>query len=255
MMRRVFDAHLHLDESIPGEATYAVTALCEQMRDAGVERAVLLQLQTQRWTINEVADAVRGRDCLVPFVNLHPYEHNVKDQLLVAIREMGFKGLKLHPRLQKFSIEDERTYQLVNYAGGMGIPVVIDAFPDGDWLMQGFSPIAFARLATACKNSKIVIAHIGGHHVIDFLMLSKRIKNIYFDISFSLLYYRGSSVIQDILYSIKSLRGDRIFYGSDYPDRSLGASLIASITELESGGLSDILMDRLLYSNAKEFFG
>jgi predicted TIM-barrel fold metal-dependent hydrolase len=157
--------------------------------------------------------------------------------------------------LQHFSLDDPRTANLVREAGALSAPVVIDAFPDGDWLMQGFDPLAFARLCNQCPETRIVVAHFGGHHVIDCMMLAKRISNMYFDLSYSLLYYRGSAVTANMTYAMRSLKHRRVFYGSDYPDRSVRETLSGSIAVLSEAGFGREELDRILYLNAEEFYG
>ena len=197
----IVDAHLHLDERIDGGVESAAKVLDQQLEDAGISRAVVLHLQTQPWTHIEFANAINKFPRLVGFVNVHPYDEDCFAQLKDAIQKLGYLGLKLHPRLQEFSIEDERVEKLVNFAGEIGAPVLIDAFPDGTHLMQGFTPLAYAKLAKRCPGTRIIIAHMGGHYVLDFMMLAKRLTNVYFDCSYSLLYYQGSSVPKNMVYA------------------------------------------------------
>ena len=108
-------------------------------------------------------------------------------------------------------------------------------------------------VAKACPDTRIVVAHMGGHHVLDLMMLAKRIPNMYFDTSYTLLYYRGSAVIQNIVYAMRSMRFERIFYGSDYPDRSIKDTVDGSYNLLKEYGLSEDEITKILYTNAKEF--
>jgi len=96
---------------------------------------------------------------------------------------------------------------------------------------------------------------MGGHKVLDFMLLAKRLDNVFLDCSYSLLYYRGSSITDDILYAMRSMRYKKIFYGSDYPDRSVKDTLDLSIAEFRRVGISDTDQEAILYRNAKEFFG
>lgn len=254
--RRVIDAHVHLDPANGISARQAVDRLVAGLDKAGVQRAVVLHLESQPWSINEVADALaRHQPRLKGMVNIHPFTAGAAKLLRRAVRELGYSGLKLHPRLQRYPIEDRRTIALVRAAGDLGVPVVIDAFPDGDWLLQGFDPLAFARLARACPDARIVAAHMGGHHVLDLMMIAKRAPNLFFDTSYALLYYRTSSVPGDMAYAMRSLRFSRVFYGSDYPDRTLDESLDASLRVFKDNGITGNDLERILYRNAEEFFG
>lgn len=246
------DAHLHFDDSSYSSLQEAALNLNLELEGACVEKALVLHLIAQKWGSREVAREVSKYDRIESFVNIDPFSKNCKDQLETAL-ELGFCGLKLHPRLQGFPVKDDAVVQLVRCAGELGVPTLIDAFPDGTALMSGFSPLDFAHTAKKCPNSKIIWAHMGGHYVIDMMMLAKRLSNVHFDFSYSLLYYEGSSVPRDIAYAMKSMKYERIFYGSDYPDRSVAGTLHQSRKLLETMQVAESDMDRIFYSNFKEF--
>lgn len=251
----IIDAHLHLDEKIDGTAQEAAAELCRQLTDSQIARALVLHLEAQPWSAAEFSEAIRPYQQLRAFVNVHPHAVDAREQLRNAVENLGFIGLKLHPRLQKFDTDDAEAVRLVQFAGEMNIPVLIDAFPDGTHLMSGFSPLKYASLVKQSPNTRVIVAHMGGHHVLDMMMLAKRLPNMYFDISYSLLYYQGSSVPDSMVYAIRSMKNSRVFYGSDYPDRSIGKSLKMSLDYLRGKGFTDGEMELLLFGNAREFFG
>ncbi len=248
------DAHLHLDEKVDGTPLGAAKELERQLIESNILRGIVLHLEAQKWPVEDVSRALIQCKRLRAFINIHPHSSNAKEQLKIGIDKLGFIGLKLHPRLQEFSLDDEKTVNLIQYAGELNIPVLIDAFPDGTALMQGFDPLSFARVAQKCPNTKMIWAHMGGHHVFDFMMLAKRLPNVFLDCSYSLLYFRGSSVTTNMVYAMKSMKFDRIFYGSDYPDRSIAESLKSSLEILKTHDVSEFDIDKIMFKNAKHFF-
>jgi predicted TIM-barrel fold metal-dependent hydrolase len=252
---KIIDTHVHLDPSVEGGVGNAAAELYAQMRDANITHCLALHLEAQPWGIKEFADAIRPFPEIHGFVNIHPES---KDSLAVldhAIHELGFEGLKLHPRLQEFKVMSDAVVRLAKEAGKMNIPVLIDAFPDGTHLMQGFNPLDYATLANTCPETTFIWAHMGGHYVIDFMMLAKRLNNVWMDTSYSLLYYRGSSITDDLAYAMKSMRFKRILYGSDYPDRPLKVSLEESIHLLNRYNIVASDASAILSGNACELFG
>lgn len=247
------DTHLHLDDSYPDPES-ACKELDHQLEKAGIEKGIVLHLESQQWPRESISDALSKHDRLYWFANVHPDDPAALSNLRIAREKLGCTGLKLHPRLQRFEVDSDATVSVTRAAGEMGIPVLIDAFPDGDALLSGFHPRRFFDLALRCPDTRIILAHFGGHHVIDFMMMAKRVPNIYFDLSYSLLYYRSSAVVQNILYAMKSMRYERIFYGSDYPDRPIQESLQSSLAILNDGIRDADARNRILYQNAKEFF-
>ena len=251
----IIDSHVHFDDRVDGTAAGAARELARQAREAGIARVVALHLEAQPWSPEEVSEAIAPHPEIEAFVNVHPENPNAERILLNAIEKLGFIGLKLHPRLQEFAVDSAQTTKLVQIAGEIGIPVLIDAFPDGTHLMQDFSPLRYAAQAKQCSQTKIIWAHMGGHHVIDVMMLAKRLPNVYLDMSYSLLYYRGSSVPMNMVYAMRSMKFERVFYGSDYPDRPLGDSLKGSLEVLRKYSVGDVELQRVMFKNAESFFG
>ena len=254
MSDRLIDAHVHLDPNC-GSALQAAADLDRGMSASGVDRALVLHLLQQPWPVEELAEAIAAFPRMGAFVNVDPLAADPGKALRRGIEELGFIGLKLHPRLQQFSIEEAPVRTLIAQAGEMSVPVMIDAFPDGDWLMMGFSPLAFARLAKACPQTKIIFGHFGGQHCIDMMMLAKRVPNMWFDISYSFLYFRTSSVSADLVYCCRSMRFQRILFGTDYPDRSLEVAVPDSLQMLTQMGVVGDDRSRLLWRNAAELLG
>jgi predicted TIM-barrel fold metal-dependent hydrolase len=258
---KIIDAHLHLSPTISEDPRICAAELDDKLAAANISRAVVLHLLNQPWktsvvwSAEQVAEALARFPRLHGFVNIDPMTAEAGRQLQHGKEQLGFIGLKLHPRLQKFDMLDPKVSRLIALAGEMQLPVLIDAFPDGDWLFNGFSPLAFAKVARECPRTRIIIAHLGGHHCIDFMMLAKRIPNIWFDLSYSLLYYAGSAVVANLMYCCKSLRYDRVFYGSDYPDRPVDLTLEMSLKVFEEHGVKDQSLDALLWKNAADFYG
>ena len=248
--RGIIDAHLHLDDSGGRTAAEAAHALVGEMPSCGVGHAVVLHLLWQPWSVEEVAGALAQHSSLTGFVNVDPRSANSLVDLQRGF-ELGFCGLKLHPRKHHFFPNDESCISLVRRAGELGMPVLIDCFPDGDWLIAGLSILQYASLARKAPGTKLVVAHAAGHHCLDLLMIAKRIPNLWFDVSYSLLYY-ASPVLEALLYCMESIRYERVTFGTDYPDRSLKTSIEKSLALLDRFGVKGEAREKVLWKNAYE---
>ena len=57
-----------------------------------------------------------------------------------------------------------------------------------------------------------------------------------------------------MVYAMKNMRFDRVFYGSDYPDRPLGETLKSSLEIFKAHNVAKEELDKILYENATQFF-
>lgn len=249
---KVFDCHLHLPDNMDLES--GMRKISEDLSDANISRGLLLHLETQPWTYKEVSKEFLKYSNISAFVNVNPKKSNCVEEFCDAIENYSFIGLKVHPRLLEHSLEDAGLISLISAASELNVPVLIDAFPDGTHLMQGFNLNDYVRLAKMFPSVRFIWAHMAGHYVLDFMMVAKRLNNVFFDISYALLYYRGSRVPQDMIYAIKSMRGDKVFYGSDFPDRGIKETLDLSLDVFSDFKLDEGLRRKVLETNARDFY-
>ena len=250
---KVIDMHLHLDEKIIGESKVALDVLSNEMIKEGVSKGLLLHLNTQRFNFEDFGRELSYHKNIFGFININPMDKDAEFQLERGVEKLNFQGLKLHPRLNSYKANHPKVKKLFKKAYSLGVPTLVDAFPDGNSLLLGDEVSQYGELALSCPDAPLIVAHFGGHRVIDMMLIAKRVPNIYLNIAYTLLYYRGSSITGDLIYAIKSMRGERIFYGSDYPDRGLGETLELTLKVFEQFSLSEDLVEKILYKNAEKF--
>lgn len=221
----------------------------------GVKKIILLNLPELAFDNNLVIEEAKkhnGFFCVFPSVNPGSSSSGAE---LERLRASGAWGLKLHPRLHDYHLDSKECVTLLGIADKLKMPVMVDCFPDGKSISLGNTPEIFAFLAEKLPDLRIAIGHSGGHRILDALMVAKSFKNIYLDLSFTLLYYRNSSVIRDIAYAIQNMNAERIFWGSDYPDRGYKETVDLSIKEFKAMNLPEKLLKPILENNAAIFLG
>ena len=218
-----------------------------------IKGIILLNVPSIAFSNEEVLKAAQDYD---GFFRVFPCpEAKSSLSAIQKLKKKGAQGLKLHPRLADKTLDSPEYLSLIKKAADLNIPVLIDCFPDGKNLALGNIPEKFAALAQKIPSVRIAIGHAGGHKILDALMVAKYFKNIYLDLSYTLLYYRNSRVIENIAYAIKSIKGKRVFWGSDYPDRSYGRTVKLSLEELSGMKISAKDRKAILENNVKEFLG
>ena len=250
----MIDGHCHLDNKA-GSVHEAMNSLNHAALTAGVTSVVLLNLPAEGFSNYEVMEEAKHYNSFFHvFPSLNPRHTNAFKELH-NLNASGAAGLKLHPRMHGYRVDGEECINLVSLAGSLGMPVLIDGFPDGMNLSLGNLPASFARLAEKTPDTSIAMGHAGGHKILDALMVAKYFKNIYLDISYTLLYYRNSNLPKDIAYSIASIRAERIFWGSDYPDRPYGETVKLSIDEITKMNLLAEFRAAIFENNVMQFLG
>ncbi|GKT08095.1 amidohydrolase family protein [Desulforhabdus sp. TSK] len=255
----IIDIHTHLPVSEKRQApndSLVLTSLPEDMQRCRVDRAVLLPIAPL--TPNEdIRDACRAHPELVGFASVDIHRPDAcLAELAQAVREGGLKGLKLHPRLQKMNDSHaDLVVELTRLAADLNIPVLMDAFFYGA-AGYGLDVLRLiARLSQDVPQARIIIAHLGGFKVLEATLMAKENPNLYMDLSFSPLYFEGSSVEQDIAFAMKKLGPDRLLFGSDFPHMDMAKS-IAKVRELmERVGFNDAEQARVMGENARELLG
>jgi len=255
----MFDSHCHLNTEIHTSPKEAIKSLYQEAIGSGINNIILLNIpdpifQGKDGFSNEdvINCSKKYNDFFYVFPSLNPNFPKAINQLKYY-KNLGAKGIKLHPRLHNYHIEKKECIDIVKKAGYMKLPVMICYFPDGINLKLGNTAVSIGRLADHAPDTKIAIGHAGGHKILDHLMIIKSCKNLYLDLSFTLLYYRGSSVINDIEYSIKNIKAQRILWGTDYPDRPYAESVEASLSVFEKMKIDFNLKHRILNENCYDF--
>lgn len=248
------DTHLHLNYKKHKYLDKSFSALSNELNHSEIEKAVVIHMLDEPWSVSDFSNEIHKYNNLIGVLNVDPTNPASSKIANDAIEVYDYKGIKLHPRLQNYDLDDKKVYDFVKSISHYKIPIIIDAFPDGTFLMEGFSPLKYARLAKAFPDLNFVWAHMGGFKAIEFMMLSKRLDNVFFDISYSFLYFRESSLLKDMIYCFKSLKFEKIFYGSDYPDRGVYETLKLTQELISQFEIEDYEIEKLFYYNAKKFW-
>ena len=250
----IIDGHTHVHPQPDGfgpKYDASVASLIQAIRQSPVDKAVVLPIAPE--ISNEfVATACREHpDELIGFASVDPLlGKRAVEQLEEEVVRFELKGLKLHPRRQGFGYRHlPHIIPLIEQAANLNIPVLIDAFPYGQDFLRDKVLALINDLAMAVPEAAIIMAHMGGYRVFDALMIAKANRNVYLDISYTLLYYRHSSIERDIGFVIKKIGAERVVYGSDHPEMPLRQSFEESIRILEQFDLTANEMDCILGNN------
>jgi predicted TIM-barrel fold metal-dependent hydrolase len=238
---RLFDAHTHLGTDIDGMIG-RYEELIRVMDGYDVERAFVFCLDEpdrhpgfRSGNDRTLAFAERSDGRLVPFVRLALDEGPLEEA--TRCLDAGARGIKLHPRAQKFLLDDARLSPIFALAAERRVPILIHAG-------RGLPPIAaeLEHLFDAHPGSQLILAHAG---IADLANLAHRFAGkagVFFDTSV------WSAV--DLLAFLRLVPPEQVVYASDYPYGQQPSSLLLSLRSAKVAGFDDAQLRDMLSGNA-----
>ncbi|HEX7309565.1 MAG TPA: amidohydrolase family protein [Gaiellaceae bacterium] len=237
----LFDAHVHLGKDIDGMSGRP-DELIGMMDDYDVGRAFMFCLDEpdrhpafRAPNDRTLAFAAESGGRLIPFVRLDLKENPVEE----AIRclDTGARGIKLHPRAQKISLEDKRLPPVFELAAERKVPILIHGG-------RGLPPIAadLHALVERCSDVQLIIAHAG---IADMANLTSRfagVAGVFFDTS------TWSAI--DLLDFYRQMPPEQIVFASDYPYGRQPNSLLMALRTARVAGFDENEIRNLLGRNA-----
>jgi len=229
----LIDSHVHVTPTgrwFDTDNDASVVNLLSEMEQNGINRAVLLPIS------GIIPNEFVASTCLLHpkhFIGAVSVDPGAGKRAISELRDYlshkNMKMLKLHPSLQNFDPLSKAVVKLLEVCAELEVPALFDCFPFGrNRPIVSSTPLVFDKLAKMVPSTKIILAHAGGHRVLDACMVAKSNANILLDISYSPVYFEGSSVPKDFIYAINKVGARRVLYGSDYPEVRLDHALAAA---------------------------
>jgi uncharacterized protein len=237
----IFDAHTHLGDDIDGMSG-RYDELLGVMDRYGISRCNVFCLdEPDRHPGFRAANdrtlefAARSNGRLIPFVRLDLTEEPIAEA--ERCLDGGARGIKLHPRAQKFLLDDGRLAPVFAIAAERRVPILIHGG-------RGLPPIAdhLSTLVDRYPEAQLIIAHAG---IADLAGLAGHFagkSGVFFDTSV------WSAI--DLLSFFHLVPPEQIVYASDFPYGMQPQSLLLSLRTARSAGLSEAQILDLLAGNA-----
>jgi uncharacterized protein len=238
----IFDAHLHLGHDIDGWSGQYEEL--ERIMDAyGISRAFMFCMDEpdrepafRAPNDRTLRDAERSGGRLIPFVRLDLTGEGPIEEAIRCL-DLGARGIKLHPRAQRFTLNDERLVPVFELAADRRVPILIHGG-------RGLPPIAdhLRRLVEQYPQAQLIIAHAG---IADLAALAGCFagrRGVFFDTSV------WSPV--DLLDFFHQVPPEQILYASDYPYGRQPQSLLIALRTAITAGLDEGQLRDMLAGNA-----
>ncbi len=237
----LFDAHTHLGHDIDGMVGEyeQLTSMLALHGFAGAfvfcmdehDRVPAFRAPNDR----TLRHAAQSNGLLVPFVRLDLDADPVAEA--TRCLDLGARGIKLHPRAQRFSVDDARLEPIFALAVERDVPILIHGG-------RGLPPIAdhLAALVQRHPGVRLIVAHAGIADMAGLAGHFSGVPGVYFDTSV------WSAI--DLLDLFHQVAPEQVVYASDYPYGRQPNSLLLAIRAARASGYDDEALRGLLGENA-----
>lgn len=182
-------------------------------------------------------------DRLIPFAAMHPDMEDVQ-ATVDGIVAQGFRGVKIHPDMQKFAVDDPRVAPMMEAIAGR-LPLLIHC---GDHRYDFDGPRRILNLHANFPKLQIICAHFGGWGEWDnALELLPGHEGLLFDTSSSLYKWPAEKATE----AVHRFGVENMLYGTDYPMWEPKGEL----ERFMKMSLTDREREDILWNNAARVFG
>ena len=206
-----------------------------------------------------VSEIVRAHpEQFIGFATVDPWKGEAAvEELERSVRDLGLRGLKLHPIHQAFFPNDERFYPLYEKCRDLGVPVLMHSgfaaagvgMPGGGGFKLKYArPIpGFDDIAADFPDLTIIMAHPAWPWIEEQIAVALHKPNVYLDLSGWAPRYIPKELVREADTRLR----DKVLFGSDFPYVSPDRWL----SEFEDLPIRDEVRPKILLENARLILG
>lgn len=210
-------------------------SLRDSMEKFSVDISIILPVATNTAQVEKINNSAakinekffeRG---IFSFASMHPDFENYRSELS-RIKNLGFKGIKVHPVYQEKNLDDKKFLNIFYRAAELDLIVVTHAGLDiGFPRVVRCSPKMSKNVVETIGNFKFVLAHMGGWKNWKEVLKELSDKKIFLDTSFSTgkifarkdFFWKEEDLKlldeKNFLEFVKVFGAEKILFGTDSP--------------------------------------
>jgi hypothetical protein len=234
-----------------------LATLLSQLKANIFDKAVLCQIATKSAQFGPILDctqAIRRGDfgetaaeTFIPIPSVHPDDPD-REAHLAEVAKLGFKGVKLHPYFQRFTLDTPDMLDYFKAVRDNGLFVISHIGYDIGFPFEDVcGPRRVVHVLEAVPDLRMMVTHFGGW--LDWEEASRVLIGAPVDIEISMaIGFCAPELFKEMLFRHPQ---DRLYFGSDWPWSQYGVTL----PFLDSCGLDPARMEALMGGNAARWLG
>ena len=246
----VFDFHVHLyPEPLAPKAVGqlakrfgnppafdgTVAGMKGNLAESGICGSLNLPVATKPCQVDSINAwaAANNRSPVFSLATVHPDTPDIPGTLAAA-HAAGFKGVKLHPEYQEFTLDDPRVIPVWETCCDLGLFIFLHAGGERVFTPPFHtSPTSIAALTARYPRLTLIAAHLGGFQMWDESEAVLIGKKLYLDLSHTFFWMSDEQIVR----MVRKHGVDKILFGTDAPWQKpaqvLDAFLAQPFTEAE----------------------
>ena len=253
-MTPLFDANAHPVLASPGKPE-TFSDFVKKLEDADFVGACAVGLpHKEGFEHRGFLNACRTGKNLFPVAAWPNLPSNEIEGQLAALMAMGYRAIKIHPRLSGLSVRDPRFAQTLRMAAAADLIVFHCGYQfAADNALHPVDPLPWLLEAVAgAPTLRMVLLHGGTVEILRYAESIRMHPNVLLDLSYTLQRYEGSSLDRDISFLFRTF-DRRMCIGTDYPDYE--PAQVRARFEALADGLPADKRENIGWKNIVEFLG
>lgn len=171
--------------------------------------------------IRMIQEYGKGKLFPIAFVSFNGKDKGEIDGELLRIKQLGYVGIKLHPRMGGFMLNDSRLPFVIDKANEYGLVVMLCTYFYSNTQSLACNNVyqLGEMLLNIDASSKLILLHGGVVRLLDVMEIVRAFPNTLLDLSLTMCKYSGSSLDMDIGFLFRQF-DRRVCVGTDHPEIS-----------------------------------
>lgn len=218
----IFDANAHPtlnSKWFDDREGVSFPSLVTQMEKGQIRRACAVGMYgVGDYDSSEFIHMCNINETLVPVAGINPDNISDAESEINKIKEMGFVGVKIHPRICNMTLGSSRLHDVLTACSQVKLPVFLCTYywKKGESIYKNNFD-ALVRLIAEFDELPLLLLHGGVHDILKLSEVARHYPNVLMDLSLTMMKYEKSSLDMDIEFLFHSF-DRRICVGSDQPE-------------------------------------
>jgi predicted TIM-barrel fold metal-dependent hydrolase len=155
----------------------------------------------------------------IAFINPNSKNLEIIKEQLKRVKNLGYYGIKLHPRLSDFSLDDNIS-TIIKIANDLDLNCLLCTYPYSSNNARTITPELVMEMLEKTDGAKVLLMHSGAVRILEYMEIARVFNNVLLDLSLTICKYEGSSIDLDVAFIFNQF-DRRICIGSDFPEYSM----------------------------------